>query len=466
MGGIGNIIVSAPNNNGGGGGGGSVNSVTGVEGIFIDNTTPTDPIVMLGDTIDGSSVPFTLDRFLDASMFSLIINTPTGKIVEGSYIDPTTVHRDFAVLANSSYFAGNPDAGNNGCIVVDTSQTPNVGQPYMLFQDPQFDTWVRPNSIQQFDSSGNQYLSLLTPEYLRFYDNVDTDLYGYYAEGNWQLSSDTTTITANATDQAAIVVAGNIAGGLNMSIINGATDPSATVEYNLTNDLSHVAQFALYSSIADNPWTEDSTFLLTNSQKIIFHTFSGEFAFTSTPAFDAPDLLLYSFGNGNWAFGNGMNTAGGFPSDSGDTVQIHEGTLYIDDSSSNTNRQSAGDITLTYHADGSTATLDNVQGLDVNDVTGNIAGSYRAGNFGVSDGTGLKFTQFTTSGGVINSDLVAQTAVLDVWGDLTTEDPLSPGSLGPGIKMGNVEAGAVALDATHYWAISVNGVTKKVLLAA
>jgi hypothetical protein len=138
----------------GGGGGGTVDSVSGAEGISVDNTDPANPIVELGDSADGSSVPFTENRTIDLAGNNFLINDLLNEIeweIGGGSISAADITGDTLVMdINSLVFS--TTTGEQG--------TFNVSG--VNFSDSALDTSLLSASHLRFIVAGGEPNSILT----------------------------------------------------------------------------------------------------------------------------------------------------------------------------------------------------------------------------------------------------------------------------------------------------------------
>ena len=465
-----------------GGGGGAVESVTGDEGIFVNNGDPLNPVVEWGGDFDspqaitaqlespreifvnGNPVFFTLDVAAVSGPTRSAVITPS---------DPFVIPNmgGFQVEENISAFGHSERKG------------------YTLFSLDNYQTtiWAR-RSANDGTYFGTTYGNTLAPGQagFTFFDNgmsaagqnnislglFDTDTddgFSFQVKGNMSLyfvTPVTPPTNANSAGLAWDAATNQVQGALLNNGLSVDTS-SGEIAFVLGNDVGDPSSPAQFSSARE---------ILTNGFDLQMTDNAGN---------------VFSYGNshvvGNNAAGYSMDL---LASDIAffDPTGVYEATLSsqyltIADNSGNENQQSSTNIQLSNILnpnnftniqnqtirlqDGVEFVTDINSGLvDVEDTVSNNYGHFTPDELLLSNGISGGGSSLSQVYFAVNAPAAASAyGIADFWGGgITTADPNNPTSQGGVIEIGQIVTAAVALDTTRYLAGSLNGSPIKILL--
>ena len=412
---------------GGGGGGGTVESVSGAEGVSVDNSDPDNPVVELGDDTNGSSVPFTQGRFLDLADFNLLfwfdgVSTGDGIEVSGSnkYLEIFNQAGDFLQL------------GATGSLYQDTAG------------DESFWTTI----YIEFTAPGGLPLSILGPNNLTLEDGTFNSI---FAAADWQIG------TAIGMDPEVYIQ------NTQIQLINSAS--------------------GIGTAFQSSNWTMQN-----NSDHTIFTTMElNNLLMQDSGGVDNMELTELALNFANAASQTSGLTAGEFAMDDpaasqslGATAQLGyfaqavafpNATMFITSDGFNWQEEGAGGQSYATLSGGELQLYDylnlflNTIGADAqtmeNETTTNTLNLTPDSLF-LSDTAADFETLFTKASGYIGKPAgQTQQGILDIWGGgLTTNDPDS--STNDSVWQFGANVAAVSVvDLTKYLAVWINGTRYK-----
>ena len=464
-----------------GGGSGSVETVTGNNGIYVNNTDPLNPVVQFGG------------HFASAEAIAAQLTGPREVYLNGA---PIVFSFDFPMSEGTSRAAWIvpsdpfiiPNLGGFQITENITTFGASERKGYSLFAVDNYNTmvWLRrsANDGFYFGTSFGNTVATGVQNGLTFFDSeaadgnhisvglfdTDTDD-GLFFQVKGTMSLHNTTpisppdpgqLTALAIDQlTSQVQAAYVQNGLSISGDGGFAN------YVLGNDVGdplNPAQFYKERQILTNGYTLDLTDLV-----------GGDFY----------------FGSGGI---NGVNSSNyttnyaadhiSFSNPTGSNISdLNPVNLIIADTTGAENIQSSTTIELYNVIDPTSYTNIQNQAIRIQDGVRYVAeitpGEFDAENTITHDYAHLLPDELIMSNGVtgggssmskyylaVNAPLGGGTfGVADFWGGgFTTDDPGSPGSQGPVVKMGQLTGGAVVLDTTRYINVNWGGVALKLLV--
>lgn len=464
------------------GGGGGVASVTGNNGIFIDNTDPLNPVVQLGGalgSLGAISAELTTNREIvmpsNVLFFSLdgpIHSGPT-RLAEIIPSDPFLIPNlgGFQVTENIAQFGNSQRKGfslletdNNNTMVwlrrgandgfyFGTSYGNTVGAGFQ-------------NGITFFDSVENigNHISIG-----RFDSDIDDGLF-FQVKGTMSIHNMSPITTPVAANIAGVVWDGSDRQIQGANVNNGLSIDTTT-------------GFAAYQ-LGNNTAELGSPAQLLSNREILANGFNLEIT----------DLAGTFFGYGNSAV-IGQNAAGYLTNYTAQRITFNDPTgafesvldpvnLILSDNTGAENLQSSSTIQLSNIL--SPTAFTNIQNgtIRIQDGLSGVSsitpGLYDAEDTGTSDFTHQEAGQFLASNGIagggstlkknylaVNSPLGGGTfGVADFWGGgITTDDPVNPGNQSPVIRFGEIITAPIVVDTTRYVHMDWGGVTLKFVVA-